>query len=257
MAFLHLLWVLMLGLVGVFSLSGLEASADLRSALAASVSMSPQPVDFVPREIASFEERCERELSPTTVNANWMPGAVTYDFTATIQDLSRLSGSSPGNVVLGLTRSSLGSQFSFGMDSISDPITGRTCMRPQIAVSVSAGEQKISVAREFARGSCAQQAVIDHELQHARANDEQAQFTARRIEGEITSSLGNRVFYGTREELEGYLTEAIKDHWMPMARNELAHVETDHAHIDRKAENLRILSSCNGEVVATITASVK
>ena len=252
MAFLHMLWVVFLAVLGVFSLSGAHARVDGPSSVAPALRQISIERPFSP----TFEERCERELSPTTVVALTVPGEVSYDFSSGMQSLSKSSGGRPGNAVLGLTRSALASQFSFGMDALTDPETGRTCMRPQIAVRVSAGEQKVSIAREFAPGSCAQQAVIDHEQQHVQANDEQAAFTARRIEGEISRSLGNRVFYGSRAELEGYLTNAIKDHWMPMARKELSHVEVDHAHIDRKSENLRILSSCNGEVVRVIQASV-
>ena len=252
MAFLHVLWVVFLAVLGVFSLSGAHARVDLPPSSAAAL----RQMSIDPAFSLSFEERCERELAPTAVVANSVPGNVNYDYSSSMQSLSKSAGGREGNVVLGLTRSALASQFSFGMDTLTDPQTGRTCMRPQIAVNVSAGEQKVSIAREFAPGSCAQRAVIDHEQQHVQANDEQAAFTARRIEGTIRLSLGNRVFYGSREELEGYLTNAIKDHWMPMARNELSHVEVDHAHIDRKSENLRILSSCNGEVVRVIQSSV-
>lgn len=258
MAFLHVLWVFLFAVVGVFSLSGVQAKVrpDVLEAKAAPVSSAVPALSTYSTALQSFEERCERELSPSSVSAHWAPSDVTYDFSSSMRDLSEISHGRPGNVVLGLTRSALGSEFSFGMDTLTDPQTGRICMRPQIAIRVSAGQQKISVAREFAKGSCAQQAVIDHEMQHARANDDQARFASRRIEGEIARALGNRVFYGTREELESYLTGAIKDHWMPMVRAELGQVETDHAHIDRKSENQRVLSSCNGEVVRTITAGM-
>jgi len=196
----------------------------------------------------TFEQRCEAELAPTTVAVVWEPSRMVFDHTRSIQQLSRDGKSSPGHVVLGLTQSTLGSQFTFGMNAITDPVSGRTCMRPQIAVRASAGTQKVFVASEFPKGSCAYQSVLDHELMHARVNDEQALFTARRVEAEIMRSLGKRIFYGTREELEGYLATAIRDHWAPMANKDFARVETDHAHIDSPGENRRVMASCNGEL---------
>ncbi|MEY3202505.1 MAG: hypothetical protein RIR70_2055 [Pseudomonadota bacterium] len=255
MVVLQVLWVLGLLVFGIFSLSSVRVQAADEPVSIASARLQDQSQVLTP-QLLSFEARCEVELAPTSVTVLWELAEVSVDHTRSITELSKAGKSPQGNVTLGLTQAALGSQFSFGMETLTDPVTGRTCMRPQIAIRVSAGVQKISVAREFAKGSCGYQSVLDHEMQHVRANDDQAQFTSRRIEAEIRRSLGNRVFYGTRDELEGYLVLAVKDHWIPMARQSFAKVETDHGRIDRKSENLRVFNSCNGEVVRTVTASV-
>lgn len=200
----------------------------------------------------TFEQRCEAMLPPTQVAVTLVPGQIQYDYSRSINELIKAGGGLPGSAVLGLTESSLGTRVNYGMQTITDAETGRSCMRPQVSIEVSAGMQKVSVAREFSEGTCAFREVLQHELLHVNANETRAREVARQLEHEITQELGNQVFFGSPQSLEADLEQAVRERWVLGARQKLAAVEAQHAHIDRIEENTRVLRSCNGEVLRIV-----
>jgi hypothetical protein len=133
------------------------------------------------------------------------------------------------------------------MHLVEDPLSNRACMRPAIRMLVAHGGQQVFVAREFQPGSCAFNEVLEHENTHASANRDQLALSALQLRSTLKSTLGNRVFYGTRKELERQLTEAVNEYWIPMARLKFSQSSPVHAEIDSHEGYRSVLERCRGE----------
>lgn len=197
--------------------------------------------------VPSFESQCETRLPPTKVEVELAPQAVVFDFAHSIPALGAAAQKGEDGVILGLTKNGLGTQFQWHMNMLTDPLTNVSCMRPQIRMLVANGAQQVYVAREFERGGCAFNEVLEHEMHHANANRDQLALSALELRGTLKNTLGNRVFYGKRSELERQLTEAVNDHWMPMAKLKFSEQSPVHAEIDSEHGYRDVLSRCEGE----------
>ncbi|MEY3202131.1 MAG: hypothetical protein RIR70_1681 [Pseudomonadota bacterium] len=195
----------------------------------------------------SFEQHCEKKLPPTKIDVELAAEDVVYDFSHGIHTLTAHASRGEDGAILGLTKNGLGTQFQWHMNLIEDPLSDRACMRPQIRMLVAYGGQQVYVAREFQPGSCAFNEVLEHENTHVSANRDQLALSALELRGVLKRTMGNRVFYGTRKELERQLTEAVNQYWVPMAKLKFSASSPVHAEIDSEAGYRDVLGRCEGE----------
>lgn len=201
-----------------------------------------------------FEKQCEAQLKPTQIRVVALPSEIRYDFTPSMTQLTERGTRQKqlGQVVLGLTEVALRSNAEWGGNYLVDSKTGRACMRPNLKLSFDVNPQRVSVAREFPRGTCAFQEIVKHELRHVEANQAQLERTAQMMQGELTRFFGQKVFYGTSDTLRAQLEQAIRTSWLPLAQADLDRVGAAHNAIDSPAEYGRNRTMCDGAVVTAL-----
>jgi len=205
----------------------------------------------------SFESQCARRLSPTSIQVLALPSEIHYNFDSGMAQLTSKGSRQRklGQVVLGLTETTMRYKLNWGANYLVDPSTGQACMRPQLTLVFDVNPQLVSVAREFPRATCAFNEIVTHELRHVNANQAQLHATADTMQRELTSFFGQKVFYGSQEALKKQWQEALTSSWMPMAQAELAKVEHAHNVIDSPQEYARNRTICNGAISQAVAQS--
>jgi hypothetical protein len=206
---------------------------------------------------ARFKQECEQRLAPGQVVVESLPSDVVYDFGTGVRDLTRkapLGGAA--HVTLGLTQAAFQLSSSWEGATLVDRSTGQACARPQLKLTVQVGPQRVTVAREFPKGTCAFWEIAAHELRHVRANQAQAEQVAAELQDALSRSFGNRVFYGTPSELRAAFTENLKSQWMPWGKTRFEGVKGAHQQIDSPAEYGRNNTMCDGEVPRALEGAI-
>lgn len=123
------------------------------------------------------------------------------------------------------------------------------CFRPTIQIHITAGEQRVAVAEEFAPGTCAYRHIQEHELRHVRANYELAKKTARYLEQQLKGAFGTTVFYGDSAAVSQQLQTTLQSSWVPAAQ---AYYQNEalkaHAQIDTPQEYAANGTACGGDI---------
>jgi hypothetical protein len=262
MAIFHAIWVIALVMAVRFVFEPPAAPAPAAPAAARAVS-APAVVAGGAAQVAlsdeqalsapamgphlSFEQHCEKNLPATKVQVELAPEETVYDFSHGIHALTAHANKGEDGVILGLTKNGLGTQFQWHMNLIADPLSDRACMRPEVRMLVAYGGQQVFVAREFEPGTCAFNEVLEHENTHVSANRDQLALSALQLRGKLKTTLGNRVFYGSRKALERQLTEAVNEYWVPMAKLKFSQSSPVHAEIDSHEGYRSVLERCRGE----------
>lgn len=104
--------------------------------------------------------------------------------------------------VLGKTYATLVARFDVNsryMAIATQPPT--TCLRPSISVELVLNNFRVTVAREFAPGTCAHTAIREHELRHVAVNRAVLPHAAEVIRKEIESEYGGRLYFEIRTAL--------------------------------------------------------
>jgi hypothetical protein len=196
----------------------------------------------------TFEQRCEETLTSSKVLVDVTGSSTIFDYTKSVAELTALAENHSSNT-LGLTISKPTVTFVWAMHVLEDDKTKRTCMRPQFRFLVSTGAQQVYVGKEFTQGSCAFKEIFEHEITHVEINKRIASEVAAETQKFVSESIGNRVIYGqNRQELEGYIKDAIDNHWLPHVAAQFKQREVAHDAIDNNAEYARVSNSCNGEI---------
>lgn len=200
---------------------------------------------------ASFKAACESKLPRSSIVVTSEPSEVTYIFNRGVQDLTKRSpayAKSSTQTTLGLTESKFQLESRWSGEMLQDPRSRLACTRPAIQVTVKVGPQVVSIGREFEREGCAFWEIAEHELRHVRANLERVEYVAEKLEQELRSSFGNRVFYGSSDELRNAFSSTLKAEWLPWGKSLYEGVKVAHQAIDSPEEYARSSTMCDGEV---------
>lgn len=127
-----------------------------------------------------------------------------------------------------------------------------TCLRPSIEVELVLNDFRVTVAREFAPGTCAYQAIREHELRHVAVNRAVLPRAAEAIRREIQSEYGGRLYFGDPDRIAADLEAALTRHWLPRVQSLIELGLQAHEQIDTRQEQERMSRVCNGEVQAVL-----
>jgi hypothetical protein len=122
------------------------------------------------------------------------------------------------------------------------------CLRPRIVVELAL-RSTVYVAREFAPGSCAHEAIREHEMRHVRANEHAFEAAAAHLEQQMLAHFDGRIFYGDVQAMLAELEASVESVWLPAVRGKFNEVERVHAAIDSPQEYAGNRTICQGEVV--------
>lgn len=224
---------------------------------AAALTTACSPKTAAPAQAAavplSFEQQCELRLPATKVEVVALPGKLTYDFSRSMKGLTQKGARQRtlGQVVLGLTESKVETNMAWGNNLLLHPDKKEACLRPSLKLTLNI-PQVVSIASEFAEGTCAFNDILRHELLHVRANQSHAEATARYMQKELTKFFGNRVFYGEEGMLTAQLKEAITQSWLPLAKAKMEEVGQRHNVIDSPTEYAKNEFVCGGSISRAI-----
>ena len=210
----------------------------------------------------AFVAYCQQNLDPTSIRVSVTPSSMVYRSDATVNELSAQSAREPSlsashgrHVTLGLTESKFYTRATFSGRVIEDRLTKTACMRPSIDIDISVGPQTISIAREFQQGTCSFNAIMEHELRHARTNQSIAESIGNRLRQAIGQAYGQQIFYGDASSLQSGINQNIESEWLAWASREAEDGNVLHAQIDSPEEYARMRTVCGGEVTQILSRS--
>ncbi len=155
--------------------------------------------------------------------------------------------------VLGLTRGQAVAKFQSKSVIQPDPGGRWECASHQLTLEYGFSPMTVYVGKEFPKGSCAYEEILDHEMKHVRTYEAHA----RKIEREINETLSQRFASSTpvrggRGETQARLSREINERWIPYITRLLEQVTAEQREVDSPEEYDRVSKSCNGEIKRVI-----
>ncbi|CAJ0773244.1 hypothetical protein [Ralstonia chuxiongensis] len=199
-------------------------------------------------------QACDQALGPMRVEVRAIETPLSF---SNDRSVSQLTAEAPpydrSARVLGKTYATLLARFDVNsryMAIATQPPT--TCLRPSISVELVLNNFRVTVAREFAPGTCAYNAIREHELRHVAVNRAVLPHAAEVIRKEIESEYGGRLYFGDPDRIAADLQVALTRHWLPRAQSLIELGLQAHEQIDTPREQERMSRVCNGEVQAVL-----
>ena len=190
---------------------------------------------------------CEKDLSPTEIVVKTEPAAVTEVNNEDIRTLTMTQQSfSKGRFTMGLTTEQYDLKVLTKVNSLKMPNGTVSCMRPSLYVTLSEPFHKVSIAREFAPGSCIFNEIRTHEYRHVAVHRQSLEWARGVIEQEMKAQIGNTIYYGDPKQLQQQVDEAVNTYWLPRAQQLHAEVEKEQLEIDTPEEYERLSNVCEG-----------
>jgi hypothetical protein len=200
----------------------------------------------------SFESTCERRLPPARVTVDAEPVSYTIDQSLSFAQLTAKGAAlaAHGQSVLGLTEANLRSSVQVRARGIASRFSGRYCMRPEVAVTVSFNPMKIYMGADEPEGSCGYRITWDHELRHVAAYQQFLPTFATRVERDLAAHFGNRVqYFASGSEAQAHLDDLVQGFLSPLVQNGMQEVRVLQRQVDSPAEYARLAGlrrSCPG-----------
>ena len=192
---------------------------------------------------------CEQKLEPERIEVRAHRSPVVYDRSTSAEVLTRRAPRGiAGEHALGMTERHFEMQVAWQSSYLTLDQGKTGCLRPRLKVDLML-HPTVYVAREFAPGSCAYEAIRAHEMRHVRANEQAFESAAWYLEQRMTQHFGGRIFYGNVDTMLAELDESIETVWLPAVRGKFAAFERVHAAIDSSAEYASNQTACEGEVL--------
>ena len=206
---------------------------------------------------ASFEQSCRSEFFSANVDIVFESTAPTVDQSKSAHELARLVKPGAGYRQIGLTQALLQREFAVSLNGFVDPLSGRACGKPAIEIRLRYDPTRIYLASELDVSECAQEQVLDHELDHVKLYASAVDRAAFQLRHDILARYRGIVLRGTEQQILQDVEREIRERWLPGLDSLLDQSETHHDTLDRAAD-ARISNACNGdfaEVLRRVEAS--
>jgi hypothetical protein len=205
---------------------------------------------------AHWLKACDEALGPMHVDVRTTESRLSFTNDRAVEQLTAEAPPYDRSArVLGKTYATLAARFdviSRYMTLPTQPPT--TCLRPSIEVELILSDFRVTVAREFAPGTCAFNAIREHELRHVAVNRAVLPRAAEMIRREVQSEYGGRLYFGAPDRIAADLEAALTRRWLPRAQSLIELGLQAHEQIDTPREQDRMSRVCNGEVQAVLQA---
>ena len=188
---------------------------------------------------------CERRLQPTAVHVRTTPVDYTTDFTLPTSKLTAMAATGSGRLVHGLTRTNMRSLVTVGSSGITNPLTGRHCLRPIVDVQLAFEPMTVFITADQRQGSCQFDVTMKHELEHVEVYRTFLDTAARDVEKYLEGHFGNRIYYfDNAEEAQKRMSDETSKRIGPFVEEEMNRVRERQAPLDTPDEYLRLERSC-------------
>lgn len=190
---------------------------------------------------------CEKDLPATEIVVKAEPTPVTEVNNEDIRTLTMTQQSfSKGRFTMGLTTEQYNLKVLTKVNSLKMPNGTVSCIRPSLYVTLSEPFHKVSIAKEFAPGTCIFNEIRTHEYRHVAVHQQSLEWARGVIEQEMKAQIGNTIYYGDPKQLQQQVDEAVNTYWLPRAQQLHAEVEKEQLEIDTPQEYERLSSVCDG-----------
>lgn len=199
-------------------------------------------------------KECQTRLKPAVIQVRVRHTDIQMDLTKSVADLTRMSKSSLKNMqTLGLAKAGLQYETKWGSETLRSA-SGEGCLRPSLSIELRAEPHTVYVAREFPKGSCSYNHVLEHEQRHVQANRVHLDWVAWHLRKDLQDFFGQRIFYGKPSQLQQQLKQAVNEHWLKRLNEDMDKVGLRHEAIDTPEEYARNRQACGGELVRLLHA---
>lgn len=200
-----------------------------------------------------FQIRCEDSISKTLSVLSSKTNGFTINNQIPYRGLTARTGSAAGHMAtLGLTVTQGQYSASIGGPVLQDPASGYECIAPQVEVKLTYSPVKIYVASEFPPGTCAYDAILEHEQRHLQAYMD----NLARVEKVLREALGKRFsdkpLYAQSGTALGQLQNEINSTWFPFIRDKFEKGKPVQEKIDSPEEYARLGKVCDGAIEAVL-----
>jgi hypothetical protein len=127
---------------------------------ASTAAAQPRGAADDPEEIA-----CKLHFEPEAIVVSALPIQAGVDLSLDVRTLTALEGKAANQRVLGRTVARLRNTSTFQTREQKLP-SGRTCMKPAVAVTMAYEPTVVYVGREYPAGSCEFKKILEHEQRH-------------------------------------------------------------------------------------------
>jgi hypothetical protein len=194
-------------------------------------------------EATSFEQSCVSQSYSATVTIAFDSALPIVEQRKSAHELGRLM-QAVGYMHIGLTQAVLQREFAVSLNGLVDPRDNHACGKPSIEIRLRYDPVRIYLASELDGNECAQEEVLDHELQHVRLYTLAVDRAAAQLRQEILASYNRAVLRGTEQQILKQVGREIRERWLPRLDELLDQYEWQHDELDRADEN--ILAGCQG-----------
>lgn len=204
-------------------------------------------------ERSMFEALCQDKMDRFRPVVRSATSGYSIDHSQSVRQLSSMRGSVPAHAfVLGLTSVKASTEVHHASPVMRNPISHYECVSPRVTINLSYQPATIYIGREFARGSCAYQEILAHEMRHLNTYFNELPKVERSVRAAADRRFGGPPSYGPGGQATRALDRELADVWIPYLTRELTRVEKLQAAIDTPDEYLRLSKVCAGEVQSII-----
>lgn len=188
---------------------------------------------------------CEHRLQPTEVHVTTTPVDYTTDFSVPTSKLTAMAATGSGRLVHGLTRTNMRSLVTVGSSGITNPLTGRHCLRPIVDVKLAFEPMTVFITSDQQPGSCQFDVTMQHELQHVEVYRTFLDTAARDVARYLQDHFRNRIYYfDSAEDAQRQMSDETSKRIGPFVEEEMNRVRELQAPLDTPDEYLRLERSC-------------
>jgi hypothetical protein len=190
---------------------------------------------------------CERQLQPTTVHVTTEPVTYKTDLSMPTSRLTAMAATGSGRLVHGLTRTNMRSEVTVGSNGMTNPLTGRHCLRPIVDVRLAFEPMTVFITADQPEGTCEFNVTMKHELQHVEVYRTFLDSAARDVEKYLKDHFKNRIYYfESAEEAQRKMSEETSKQVGPFVEEEMNLVRDRQAPLDTPEEYQRLERACSG-----------
>jgi len=204
----------------------------------------------------SFEQNCRSESGSAIVRIAFESALPIVDQSKSAHELGRLMAHAGGYKHIGLTEALLQRQFALSLNGFVDPRSRQACGKPIIEMRLRYDPLRIYLASELDDNECAQEEVLDHELEHIRLYTSAVDRAAVELRQEILARYSRMILRGTEQQILKQVEREIRERWLPRLDSLLDQYQWQHDALDRAAAAHRS-AACHGafeKVVRSIKA---
>ena len=163
----------------------------------------------------SFEQNCRSDSGSATVRIAFESALPIVDQSKSAHELGRLMAHAGGYKHIGVTEALLQRQFALSLNGFVDPRSSQACGKPIIEMRLRYDPLRIYLASELDDNECAQEEVLDHELEHIRLYTSAVDRAAVELRQEILARYSRIVLRGTEHQILKQVEREIRERWLP------------------------------------------
>ncbi len=202
-----------------------------------------------------FQVRCEDSISKSVSVLSAKQQGYTVNNQLSYRALTARTGSQSRNMeTLGLTvtQGLHKAKVSSG-PVLQDAASGYECIAPKVEIELYYSPVRIYVGNEFAPNTCAYKEILEHEMRHLKAHEDNLARVQKVVGEALNKRFGGQPLYAPSGTAFSALEHEVNGVWFNFIRDEFAKGKVEQDKIDSPQEYARLAKACNGEIANIIS----